>query len=1748
MTSSLSPIVLGGTPLSTMQDAVEINGGMVANSSYTSRADRFWASNTALSSNPIEEVLEIDYASSDVTNTISFDGVNYPHTITIQYTRDAGTDWLPLLDSVTKKPIVIDILSCYPPVLNDPSTIIGHFHPQHDYENHWQTYTISCSVDTIQKIRFVLQRNGGTGPTDVAGVPIPYSLALQNIDTGYRIANEADIPFHLNETDSDTSGQVFANSQDLFRSNLGFSKKTYHASNLINNTDTNAPLIWKSEPQPNPNAVVNFYADLRDATGKGQLIDRIFIDPIYLGCSVNLYYSNDSVTGSSPSGRNGLNSTQAIMNGASISNNGPLNLGTWHPIQGGTPAYFDPYYVQFDNFYLGFDPSIDWWIGIEWTRNWAINTDSLDHDIFSCDAFRIGQNSTNFYLTTTAGDTITLDNNTADNIPIQIVAAYVGGVLRLSIDQAGIQGTPVYDEWGNFIFTYFPPNSVDVPASVPIPSVIPGQLLIGASTNLSTYSGGTITSFILSQSTWLSDDFLTDPSAYSLVPLMASDEDLAATNALIRFDTSQLSATNSTGFIGGPAHPYDAMTWTPIPRTYEMQRGYMKLPLTRAKFWNLEITNLRPENVEKYVPVTRTIKYFPLNLFNTTTPTTSATTRQSDDDLALNVLQGLSSSNSFQDIPQYQGTGGNLSGISNTEVYIATDNGIAANLASLGTQWQYQQFSADYRAPRFSTTCVHNYITEQVTQSTNVSFFAGLRNIVFAKSINAAPQNLPVIEESFQDGTSVGSGNWNQTEQGLYSGSTTSSGLVQSVSVVIPTQTGIRGLQFAAHQSDAQLIDVSGNFSDPNYDPDSANSWTAYGDGKGFGLIYNSTIGEYAYLVSRQSDHGYWGDVVLNWGPTWGNIEANLATYGQLAESFSATPMNEGGIESETIAAPYGGQIHAAVRATASQSLTAPLWVQIIDADTNEVLSEAPSSVSKNQIQQWYTSLDLAELGAQVGETWGDLVGEKIWPYFKDSFIRSNQTTLGQMDSGQVWTTPVGDTSLQISSNAAIATVAGALNQINTGTPFGILSVKWNALTTTTTHASAVAVLDLGNMLLLNDGTFMDTNSSVTYGSISSGLSTGVQYNFYCMLTSQLPSGWRAGIDVTTSPYAIAVTTGVPGSDTLVVAIVGRRSFSATKSITGPINTSYASFRWSPATTQVRNQNFIPSQFSVSSANLIANSSGSGSGPGQYYYTDTNGRTYYYQGKYTYGTNLFATQAISLSPDDPFITAVPSAPSLSTGTGGLFSSGTYYYVVTAINSYGETGSSSESNIAVAPGDTVNLSWTAVTGATNYNVYRGSASGQEYLVGSSGGATTFTDTGDTIDLSTAPPTFNSTDNAGSMMVTDVGDQYGALRFNVTQVPSNMSAGDVVIAYLDYDPTNYTILTLRADGSFWNEGMITRTDSNVDTTTGSASITDPDILASDFGRKVSGDGIPGGAYVGTVTPGVGFLLSSTRGSQTNLNAIATGATVGINISGRAYLGTLTGFNPTAGPLSIYYTNNALLSSTFKSAHPQPNPTSILIFQSATYLGSYSVPGSYSWSSTVRGIGGANNGTASGDYSIIEGFNWNQDGNVLGSSPATTTWGEVDYFSTRTFGDMSNSSPGTTQNLALRVVQKSETNDAWFIQSATFFWDPVIWEFSCDGGQTWWEATLIRNDPNGVLLFPQGLTRYTSLMWRLSSYAGSVMVSHLAIRPWYVGQHGYTVPGPSQLPQGPNVIPTDDYSTIDKDPRWMAWDRPVPHWWWT
>lgn len=75
----------------------------------------------------------------------------------------------------------------------------------------------------------------------------------------------------------------------------------------------------------------------------------------------------------------------------------------------------------------------------------------------------------------------------------------------------------------------------------------------------------------------------------------------------------------------------------------------------------------------------------------------------------------------------------------------------------------------------------------------------------------------------------------------------------------------------------------------------------------------------------------------------------------------------------------------------------------------------------------------------------------------------------------------------------------------------------------------------------------------------------------------------------------------------------------------------------------------------------------------------------------------------------------PSAPTLSSSSGGSLGIRTEYYKITYVNSFGETVGSAEANLALTDGELANLASPAAAGdATSWNVYGSTSEGTETL--------------------------------------------------------------------------------------------------------------------------------------------------------------------------------------------------------------------------------------------------------------------------------------------------------------------------------------------------------------------------------------------------------------------------------------------------
>jgi|HubBroStandDraft_6_1064221.scaffolds.fasta_scaffold01031_8 hypothetical protein len=166
------------------------------------------------------------------------------------------------------------------------------------------------------------------------------------------------------------------------------------------------------------------------------------------------------------------------------------------------------------------------------------------------------------------------------------------------------------------------------------------------------------------------------------------------------------------------------------------------------------------------------------------------------------------------------------------------------------------------------------------------------------------------------------------------------------------------------------------------------------------------------------------------------------------------------------------------------------------------------------------------------------------------------------------------------------------------------------------------------------------------------------------------------------------------------------------------------------------------------------------------------------------------------------LASVPAqnAPSTST-TGGTLAAATYFYVITALTAAGETTKSNEQSITTSGATSSNtLTWAAVSGATGYRLYRGTATGAENVHYAVGAVTTFTDTGAAGTAGT-PPVSNTAEVAyglggdGNWRFT----QFGTIALAVNGIDNpqkfDLSVGTNWTALLGTPPVATFVTTVR-----------------------------------------------------------------------------------------------------------------------------------------------------------------------------------------------------------------------------------------------------------------------------------------------------------------------------------------------------------------
>ena len=245
------------------------------------------------------------------------------------------------------------------------------------------------------------------------------------------------------------------------------------------------------------------------------------------------------------------------------------------------------------------------------------------------------------------------------------------------------------------------------------------------------------------------------------------------------------------------------------------------------------------------------------------------------------------------------------------------------------------------------------------------------------------------------------------------------------------------------------------------------------------------------------------------------------------------------------------------------------------------------------------------------------------------------------------------------------------------------------------------------------------------------------------------------------------------------------------------------------------------------------------------------------------------------------------------------SGGTYYFFVTRVSNGVESFSNPVTTLTVAS-TSASISF-AITDQTANVLNPFTASSFNLYVGTSATNPTLQSTSGTTTLVWSKATTSGTAYSSSPAVVSYPESANA--FSAYQSPNwvtdaivhNPNATNGFSGGITYGAQNQVrqIRTPVVESQIYS-----RTDTAT-VTSGSGTVSDTSITWSDFGKPVTGTGIPTNAYVGTVTPSTSFVLSSVQGQNV---PYYPGTTTAFNATASGSAITVTGSNVGAAPVQL------------------------------------------------------------------------------------------------------------------------------------------------------------------------------------------------------------------------------------------------------
>lgn len=1711
--------------------------------------DQFWSSTRRPLNSEATEVLEIALGIDRPVNLLGFEVGRFPLTLSVQYLD--GQTWRDFLTEATSvgtqfpagvvetlkhgqsppptQPCALSISDSVPAVVDRSG---GTANPQHYGDGHWVAEEWKTTPVRTSRIRFLLQRNPrGVGPVDPRGFATDFSLALRRIKFGYRIEGESDLDVSVPD------GDTFATSHDILDSEVQYSVYRQDASRAVDGDDQTA---WRSDPQPVNYAVVPFYVDARAADGSTQVIDRWYVDPLTLGVHCNIYWSDEEPSGDFLGGRTSVPSQQRTEVGNPVLVQDHIDIGP--DVVAGVNVH-----SAFTHFNLR-DP---WWVGLDAVALTGVD-DEQDHFLFSVGTLRLMQVAGSLVATTVDDRQVSLP------LPDQHIA---GTVYRM-------------------VLAYLPPGTLDQQPHLFIRYSAPGyfyqseaegifamadetaDISIGLPPSTWTIDSDTPTSSVgvrgLVVKTEVLDDvasewFLDEGEMYVVDDLtFASVTRNANLNAVVRMHPVWVANTNPFGVVGGDAGRIENNIWHPIARDYTLRRGWMEHPPVKAKYFKFEFTELSPQIFETFLTINRMVRCFPLSVVEDYLASGPTQSREYAPHGTQTMLFSTFDGHTYIDALRGLQVGNLNVSPDTTSVLVASQPQQADSAADTGWVWQYQPWHAGTVTPRWNRTSRHFYEMVPVRHRSKVAYFVGLKVLQPGISNYTAPYDTPeYVEEFYSDGMMESLSGWEQDDEGFRAASASA----VLVSTVMASRSPVGHVQFATVQTNpVQVLD------DPDFEDQNLASYRSYGDSEPEWLESGSVRLKrfYVPITNLTVEHLTYEEMERY---RYSELEGSSLGSAQIFAGPAPPLVGEIGPGSTDSLTPTVIRPHQF-----SQNVDVPAEADISGDYEPDLDPTVPGSGATPGSIRWY-SLIFPATGSITVDTYLSALSDGSWPetsgklwasIFFDSIFeiddkyrkvgRSRLTITGtsgssvlfgvyiasSLDSSfpdtatlRVRTSDVDDTTVWDPYDRPIPPYSeGGIVTSKSYIPMGAGEVTAKVKLTTDTPLEQPIIIEIlasedGEVLASSNhqvGTTGTTEISTSYTPVEF---TDTEIHTYGEIEDLFDSDPPDPIEPDFTPYNIGPGSSSPGSSTVTPTPYVDTSLQEV----GPGEPIH-----------------IPPLYKEMSEDQLSTNSNvvySGTSPSRYY-------VYY-------------------PSDDGFIWIDTM---LTTQHG--------------VSTWSDAGGLRSAPITIQSGGTV-VGGTTTAGRSSYKI---SVTGLalKFRVDFFGSTV-----GDAADVRVRVSQFNVDGLFNPWASYLVEDGHSRKVIDAHQVSINDSFDTGVPTLSATDVTNhiYYVINPTRTGIIAVDTLL----SDVDTPPAYASI----VAAPADADMVIGTTPPG-------TEGMGLTFQSTAGRPIRFNVtikkvsgVARVETTGDVIIRISDWDDPSGWSPIVTDAAEYEVGpgsysadepkqiwpHAMSSSTYTYAtdlwlYYMMIPVASGQFSIDTYLSAPDVtaPDTTNWQTDLEVLSGLESismftsgtkarvvGDAAAGDEIVFRVRAERDSDdslspiltdlVVRTSdvgsitlwtplpytpPTETTYGFLEGF---TYGRLESSAYDQRKSLLVRVRQQGITDDQFMLHSMALYDDPIAWSFSVDGGQTWYRAPKVRNDPHAVFSLP---VSGNLLCWRVESAREDVWVSSLRVRPWYEPDHAPKPVMHDAASSGPNDSAWDHYPRITRHPLWVLPETPV------